>query len=202
MRALLLSVVIGSVTLSLGAPAVARDREARREKREQREEKREERRDERRDTLDDKGQTLSPGANKRQRRQASRIVGGVRSGQLTKAEVDALTAHEAKLRAIEASAKADGVLTDDERKALHQELAALSRELHQEKHDSDRAAPLTPSTSTPSKATATAARRLTEVRRGLNQPSLSPAERAALEAEHSALLDTLFEAADDDASNP
>jgi hypothetical protein len=179
------------------APAAAggRGRAAREERREQREDRREDRRDEARENRDDRRDGATPGANKRQRRQGSRIVGGVRSGQLTKAEVDGLAAREKALRDLEGSMKADGAMTPDERKKLHDELDALSRAIRSEKHDADRSAPLRLRDGNDDKAAAGRGRRLGEVRRELNRTDLPPEQRAALEAEHTRLVDELYEEA-------
>jgi hypothetical protein len=174
----------------------AREREAREPRDGAREGARD--RDEVRQRRDDRTEHASPGVNKRQRRQAGRIAGGVRSGQLTEAEVQSLTSAEASFRAIEAAAKSDGVLSQAEREQPHHELTALSRQIFIDKHDADRTAPavVVRDDATTTQAAADA-RRLTEVRRALNAPTTTPAERLALEAEHRALIDGLYELATD-----
>jgi hypothetical protein len=195
--------VAGLVVLALSvssSPALAgggRGRAAREERRENREERREEARENRDDRRDDRRGKGEAGVNKRQRRQGSRIVGGVRSGQLTPAEVDALTAREKSLRDLEASMRADGALTPDERKKLHDELDGLGRAIRSEKHDADRSAALRLRDGNDDKAGAARGRRLGEVRRELNRADLSPEQRAALEAEHTRLVDELYEEAGD-----
>jgi hypothetical protein len=177
--------IVVAVVVVLALPAAAQSRR----------EKREERREELREKRDDKRDERSPGVNKKQRRQGSRIVGGVKSGQLTQQEVDELTARERALRELEGKAKADGTLTVDERKQLHGELQSLSKQIRSEKHDLDKTGQLQLRADVGDRAAAQKARRLGEVRRALNQGSVTGAERAALESEHATLVDGLFEEA-------
>jgi hypothetical protein len=78
-----------------------------------------------------------PGVNQRQRNQHHRIKNGVRSGALTKDEVKGLAGEQKAIRQEERTYKSDGVLTRTERKDLHQDLNAASRNIYQEKHDSE-----------------------------------------------------------------
>jgi polyhydroxyalkanoate synthesis regulator phasin len=78
-----------------------------------------------------------PGVNARQRNQQGLIAQGVRSGELTKEEAKGLAQEQRSIRQEERQYKADGVLTKDERKDLHQDLNAASRNIYNEKHDSD-----------------------------------------------------------------
>lgn len=205
MKNVVAAVAAALVVVSAAVPAAAQDRRARREERrgsaqENRQDNRETRRDDVKQEAQAKKKTADPGANRRQRRQASRVAGGVRSGQLTADEVTSLSAHEAALRTVEANAKADGTLSDAERAQLQRELSSLSREIHAEKHDGDGDGANTLRTKSDvstSKATASSARRLAVVRRELNATTPTPAQRSALEAEHAALVDALFEDADD-----
>ena len=191
-------VVCGFAAAAEAGPRSRARAEERQEKREEIQEKRDERRDEAADAIDAKRDEAKkkayPGVNRRQRRQGSRIVGGVRSGQLTPAEVDALAAREAALRTLEANAKADGALTEAERKSLHGELQTLSRQIRTEKTDADKTGKIHIRDGVDGdRKNAAQARRLAEVRRELNKPSLTPAQRAVLETEHTALVDSLFE---------
>lgn len=195
--------VVVAVAAVLCLPAAAQDRQERRERREERREAaRENRADDR--ALDPpkneakKKKTAAPSTNRRQRRQASRLVGGVRAGQLTADEVSALAGHEAALRALEADARADGSLRPAERAQLQRELAALSKEMHAEKHDDDVGLAVKAGHAE-DRAAAASARRLAEVRRALNTTTPTPEQRAALDAEHAALVDDLFEDAGDGA---
>jgi hypothetical protein len=186
------SLLTAALLLSTALPASAAGGRARAREaaREERRDDIQEKRDERRDAAKAKA---TPGANKRQRRQGSAIVGGVKSGQLTEAEAKDLSARDAGLRRLEASMKADGTMTRSEREALHSELDALARAIRSEKHDADATAPLRRRDGTDGAAAATRGRRLVEVRRSLNRAALSATERAALEAEHATLVDGLFE---------
>jgi len=66
-----------------------------------------------------------------------RIIEGIRSGQLTPAEVARLRQQEALIRRYEAIAKRDGFITYQEQMRINRELDLLSRQIHQEKHDSE-----------------------------------------------------------------
>lgn len=79
--------------------------------------------------------TRDPLVNKRQDRQEDRIKQGVASGELTKREARRLHRKEHAIKAKEEAYKADGTLTATERKDLHQDLNALSKDIKREKHD-------------------------------------------------------------------
>ena len=78
-----------------------------------------------------------PGVNQRQHNQQHRIQQGVRSGQLTKEEAKDLRSEHKAIRQEERAYKSDGKLTKEERKDLHQDMNELSKDIYQEKHDSD-----------------------------------------------------------------
>jgi hypothetical protein len=78
-----------------------------------------------------------PGVNARQRNQHDRIAQGVRSGELTRDEANALRTRERSIRQEERQYKSDGILTRDERKDLHQDLSGASRSIYSEKHDAE-----------------------------------------------------------------
>lgn len=78
-----------------------------------------------------------PGVNKRQDNQHDRIVQGVKSGELTKAEAQSLRTEEKAIRLEEKEYKSDGKLTKDERKDLHQDLNEASKDIYNQKHDDD-----------------------------------------------------------------
>ena len=82
-----------------------------------------------------------PGVNERQGNQTGRIVQGVKSGELTHAEAQELRTERKDIRELEQGYKADGTLTKDERKDLHQQLNQQSREIYEEKHDEETRAP-------------------------------------------------------------
>lgn len=78
-----------------------------------------------------------PGVNARQHNQHDRIAQGVRSGSLTKDEAQGLRTEQRSIRQEERQYKSDGALTRDERKDLHQDLNAASRNIYNEKHDAE-----------------------------------------------------------------
>lgn len=79
-----------------------------------------------------------PGVNQRQDNQKSRIRQGVRSGELTRKEAKELREGQREIRKKEREYKSDGVLTGEERRDLHQDLNAQSREIRRAKHDDDK----------------------------------------------------------------
>ena len=79
-----------------------------------------------------------PGVNQRQHNQDQRIRQGVRSGELTKQETGGLLQERRAIRQEERDYKSDGKLTKDERKDLHQDLNALSKDIYNEKHDDEK----------------------------------------------------------------
>jgi hypothetical protein len=82
-----------------------------------------------------KDPAATPGIDKRIDNQQKRIDEGVKSGELNRREATRLQAGEDKLKADTAAAKADGVVTKDERRALNQEANRNSRAIAREKHD-------------------------------------------------------------------
>ncbi len=195
--------LVGSLVMSTSALAERGRGRARGEARRddvsgQRDQRQNEREAQRQDKVSAKKKKADPGINKRQRRQGSRIVGGVKSGQLTETEMQSLSAQEAALRDLEASAKADGAVSKDERQSLHSALNDLSKSIRSEKHDADTTTPLRLRERDDDLAMSAEARRLAAVRRQLNGKDLSAEQRAALEAEHTSLVDGLYEEAFDD----
>lgn len=89
----------------------------------------------------ERGRPRDPGVNRRQRHQQERIGGGIRSGQLTKDETKKLEGEEKDIRQEERQYKSDGKLTVDERKDLHQDLNAVSKDIYNEKHDAETGPP-------------------------------------------------------------
>ena len=79
-----------------------------------------------------------PGVNHRQHHQVERIRQGVRSGELTRSEVQGLNEQRREIRQQERAYKADGQLTKAERKDLHQDMNALSKDIYNEKHDAEK----------------------------------------------------------------
>lgn len=78
-----------------------------------------------------------PGINHRQHHQNERIRQGVRSGELTRAEVKDLNQQRRGIRQEERAYKADGHMTRAERRDLHQDMNALSKDIYNEKHDAE-----------------------------------------------------------------
>lgn len=79
-----------------------------------------------------------PGVNARQHMQQERIKQGVRSGSLTREEAQGLRQEGREIRQLEREYKSDGALTREERRTLQQELKERSRNIYEEKHDSER----------------------------------------------------------------
>jgi hypothetical protein len=72
--------------------------------------------------------------NQRQHREQVRIRQGVRSGELTRAELRRLETQQARIRVDERLARRKG-LTDRERERLQRELERASRSIHRQKND-------------------------------------------------------------------
>jgi hypothetical protein len=77
----------------------------------------------------------TPVLDRREHNQAARIHQGVKSGELTRPETRRLVAGEARLRANEARAKADGNVTAAERARLQAEANRMSKRIYRQKHD-------------------------------------------------------------------
>ena len=80
----------------------------------------------------------TPNIDKRQAEQQRRIDQGVKSGELTDREAARLEKGQAKVKRIEAKAKADGVVTAKERKQITREQDKQSTRIAREKHDKQR----------------------------------------------------------------
>lgn len=77
----------------------------------------------------------TPVLDRREHNQAQRIRQGVRSGELTRPETRRLIRGEYRLRANEAIAKSDGVVTARERARLQHAANVESRRIYRQKHD-------------------------------------------------------------------
>ena len=75
--------------------------------------------------------------NERQSHQDQRIKQGVKSGQLTKEEVQQLKTERKSIRQEEKAYRSDGRLNKEERKDLQQDLNQMSKDIYKEKHDGD-----------------------------------------------------------------
>jgi len=80
----------------------------------------------------------TPRIDQRQTNQEKRIEQGVASGQLTPREAKRLERKEDRIAHVEQHAKADGVVTGQERKHLAKMENHTSRDIRREKHDAQR----------------------------------------------------------------
>ena len=80
-------------------------------------------------------QTHTPVVNYRQNHQRARINQGVASGQLTQREAARMRGRELGLTAQRRAARADGVVTAQERQDLRQTENRDSRAIYRQKHD-------------------------------------------------------------------
>jgi hypothetical protein len=71
----------------------------------------------------------------RQHNEQARIRQGVASGELNRAEAARLRSREAGIRQDKRAARADGVVTRDERQDLRQDERRTSRAIYRQKHD-------------------------------------------------------------------
>ena len=80
-------------------------------------------------------QTRTPVANAREHNQKDRINQGVASGELNSREAARMRGREAGLTAEKRAAKADGVVTHDERQDIRRTENRDSRAIYRQKHD-------------------------------------------------------------------
>lgn len=80
-------------------------------------------------------QTATPRVDQRQINQEARIEQGVQSGSLTQREANRLEAGQQHVQNMENRAKADGVVTRQERARLDHAQDAQSRRIYAQKHD-------------------------------------------------------------------
>ena len=80
-------------------------------------------------------QTATPRVDRREARQHARIQQGVRSGELTPGEAAKLRAGQAHVERTENRAKADGVVTPQERRHLNRAQNRQSRRIYRLKHN-------------------------------------------------------------------
>lgn len=79
--------------------------------------------------------TATPRFDQRQANQEARIQQGIQSGALTEREANRLEAGQERLQRMEDKAKADGVVTKQERARLQQAENVQSRHIQRQKHD-------------------------------------------------------------------
>jgi hypothetical protein len=84
-------------------------------------------------------QTDTPGIDARQERQQQRIDQGVASGELNQREANRLERQQNRIQGMEDRAKADGVVTKGERRAIHNAQDRASRNIARQKHDRQKA---------------------------------------------------------------
>ncbi len=80
-------------------------------------------------------QTVTQRVTKREVRQQARINQGVKNGELTKREAVKLEAQQAKINRDKKQAKADGVVTPQERAKLTREQNRASKNIYIKKHN-------------------------------------------------------------------
>jgi hypothetical protein len=80
-------------------------------------------------------QTATPRVTERQINQQERIQEGKRSGELTRRERRQLQMQQAKIQHDKRVAKADGVVTPQERHQLTREQRRANRNIYRQKHD-------------------------------------------------------------------
>lgn len=80
-------------------------------------------------------QAPTPSHNARQANERARIRQGVASGQLTPTEAARMRARQATIHQEKKAARADGVVTRDERQDIRQDQRQASRAIHRQKHD-------------------------------------------------------------------
>jgi hypothetical protein len=133
----------------------------------------------------------------------------VKYGSLTKNEVKSLVQREKDFAEFEKSLKGDGDLTKEEREQLHGELNDLSKEIFEEKHNTEVRGPDTAENARIRNRLGTGALsrergreicrkagRLGELRRKLSE-KLTDEERGKLQGEHDRIVDELFETEED-----
>ncbi len=79
--------------------------------------------------------TATVRASKRQVNQQARIAHGTATGQLTRAERKALKAEQRHIRRVKRRAKADGVVTGEEKLRINRKQRRANRHIHRQKND-------------------------------------------------------------------
>lgn len=83
--------------------------------------------------------TVMPRSEVRQAHQQARIAQGAASGSLTARETVRLERGQARVEAAQTDARADGVVTKDERREVHRMQDRQSRKIYRQKHDAQNA---------------------------------------------------------------
>jgi sensor histidine kinase regulating citrate/malate metabolism len=79
--------------------------------------------------------SATPVATTRQVNQASRIAHGTATGQLIRPERKALKAEQRHIRRVKRRAKADGVVTGEEKLRINRKQRRADRHIRRQKHD-------------------------------------------------------------------
>jgi hypothetical protein len=79
--------------------------------------------------------TTSPVASGRQINQQARIAHGVTTGALTQAEHRALKAEQRHIRRVKRKAKADGIVSNEEKLRINRKQRRANRHIRRQKHD-------------------------------------------------------------------
>jgi hypothetical protein len=82
--------------------------------------------------------TKTPVINQEQREQQAKIINGVKTGALTPKETRRLERQQAHIQQDKKIAKADGVVTPNERHHIKAEQRRAERNIRREKHDAQR----------------------------------------------------------------
>ena len=80
-------------------------------------------------------QTATPVIHQTQSVQEKKINQGIKSGEVTRHEATKLNAEQAKINHDKKDAKADGVVTHHEKKAIKREQQHAAKHIHNQKHD-------------------------------------------------------------------
>ena len=86
-------------------------------------------------TAQESSATRTPVANTKQVNQATRIMHGQATGQLTHAEARALKKEQRHIRRVKKRAKADGVVTVEEKQRINRKQRRANRHIRRQKHD-------------------------------------------------------------------
>ncbi len=82
--------------------------------------------------------TKTPVINQEQKEQQVKIINGVKTGALTPRETRRLEKQQANIQKDKRAAKADGVVTTNERRHIKAEQRRADRNIRREKHDGQR----------------------------------------------------------------
>lgn len=77
----------------------------------------------------------APLVDKRQARQAGRIVDGAKSGELTRREARSLVRGQKRIRRMKRRAAEDGEITDEERRRIRRAQRRQSADIYRKKHN-------------------------------------------------------------------